>query len=160
VNIKLARLLVYMYPRAWKQRYGKEFEAMLQSESGGIRTAANVIRSAFYEHIFPTGGHKMDPQPRSFIAMTKQITAFVPVAMSLVALTLVLSNVAIYGVVRQSDEGTVAHIWQLLMAGQVPIVAFFAIKWLPRAPKQSLGVLAMQAGAGLASMAPVFFLHL
>ena len=30
------------------------------------------------------------------------------------------------------DEGTIAHLWQLLMAGQLPVLAFFAIKWLPR----------------------------
>lgn len=35
------------------------------------------------------------------------------------------------GYVRQPDEGTAAHLWQLLMAGQVPIVAFFAVRWLP-----------------------------
>jgi hypothetical protein len=42
----------------------------------------------------------------------------------------------------------------------MPVLAFFAIKWLPRAPRQTLYVLALQAGAALASMAPVFFLHL
>jgi hypothetical protein len=46
------------------------------------------------------------------------------------------------------------------MAAQVPIVAFFAIKWLPRSPKQALLVLALQAGAVLAALAPVFFFNL
>jgi uncharacterized membrane protein YsdA (DUF1294 family) len=46
------------------------------------------------------------------------------------------------------------------MAGQIPLVAFFAIKWLPRAPKQALYILALQGGAVLAAMAPVYFLHL
>jgi hypothetical protein len=56
--------------------------------------------------------------------------------------------------------GTAAHIWQILMAAQVPIVAFFAVKWLPRIPTQALQVLALQAGAALAALAPVFFLGL
>ena len=73
---------------------------------------------------------------------------------------MVLGYLARYGVVRETDEGAVAHLWQLLMAGQVPILAFFAIKWLPRAPRQTLYVLALQAGAALASMAPVFFFKL
>jgi hypothetical protein len=105
----------------------------------------------------------MEEQRRSFLSfrfVATQTTAFLPVVMSLVALTLVLGDVAIYGVVRQADEGTVAHLWQILMAGQLPIIAWFAIQWLPRAPKQGLEVLALQAGAGLASMAPVLFLHL
>jgi hypothetical protein len=80
--------------------------------------------------------------------------------MSLIALAMVLGDIAIYGVVHQADEGAVAHLWQILMAGQMPIVIFFAIRWLPRAPRQTLYVLALQAGAALASMAPVFFLGL
>ena len=37
---------------------------------------------------------------------------------------------------------------------------FFLIKWLPRAPRQTLCVLSLQAGAMLASLAPIFFLNL
>ena len=96
----------------------------------------------------------------SFSTMMKQPSAFLPVAMSLAALATVLIHVAVFGAVREADEGTAAHIWQLLIGGQLPIVAFFAIKWLPRAPRQALPVLALQAGAGLAALAPVFFLHL
>jgi len=92
--------------------------------------------------------------------MMKKPSALVPLIMSFVALALVLGHTAIFGVVHEADEGTPAHIFQLLMAGQVPIVAFFAIKWLPRIPRQALQVLALQAGAGLAALAPVFFLHL
>jgi triacylglycerol esterase/lipase EstA (alpha/beta hydrolase family) len=80
--------------------------------------------------------------------------------MSLTALAVVLCHIAVYGTAREADEGATAHIWQILMAGQMPILAFFAIKWFPRAPKQSLCVLAAQAGAALASMAPVFLLNL
>ena len=46
------------------------------------------------------------------------------------------------------------------MAGQVPIIAYFAIKTLPEAPKQALAILALQAVAGLAALAPVFLLGL
>jgi hypothetical protein len=46
------------------------------------------------------------------------------------------------------------------MAAQIPIVGFFAIKWLPRTPSQALLVLALQGGAALAALAPVFFLNL
>ena len=40
------------------------------------------------------------------------------------------------------------------------LVAFFAIKWLPRAPGQALAILALQAVAGIAALAPVFILGL
>ena len=92
--------------------------------------------------------------------LLRQPSAFVPLVMSIAALTLVLGFLAIYGVVHQEDEGTAAHLWQLLMGGQVPIVAYFAVKWLPRAPGPALGVLALQAIAGLAALAPVFLLEL
>ena len=88
----------------------------------------------------------------------RQTSALLPVAMSLVALSLVLGHAASYGIVHEADEGTAAHLFQLLMAAQVPIVAFFAIKWLPRAPGQALRVLAMQAGAAIAAFVAVFFL--
>ena len=46
------------------------------------------------------------------------------------------------------------------MGGQLPLLAFFLIKWLPRAPKAALSVLALQILAALAAMAPVYLLGL
>jgi hypothetical protein len=92
--------------------------------------------------------------------MMKQPSAFLPVAMSFAALAVVLGHVLMFGAVREADEGTAAHIFQLLMAAQVPIVVFFAIKWLPQTPRQALQVLALQTCAALAALAPVFILNL
>ena len=165
MNRAVAQLLTRLYPRDWRERYGVEFEALLQDGRGDLRTSANVVRSALSEHIFATRGGNMDQHPNSFGAMVRHPSAFLPMAMSLTALAMVLGAlvhgyVASHGIVREPDEGAIAHLWQLLMAGQMPILAFFAIKWLPRAPRQTLYVLALQAGAALASMAPVFFLKL
>jgi len=96
----------------------------------------------------------------TWLTMLKQPSAFLPVTMSCAALATVLVHVAMFGVAREADEGAAAHIFQLLMSAQVPIVAFFAIKWLPRAPRQALPILALQAAAGLAALAPVFVLNL
>ena len=96
----------------------------------------------------------------SLSPLVKHPSGFLPLAMSFTALAIVLGYLAVNGVVREPDEGTAAHLWQLLMAGQLPIVAFFAIKWLPQAPKQALAVLALHAVAGLAAAAPVFLLGL
>lgn len=92
--------------------------------------------------------------------LLKNPSAFLPLAMSFAALATVLIHVALFGVARQADEGTAAHIWQILMAAQIPIMAFFVIKWLPRTPIQALAVLALQGGAALAALAPVFLLKL
>jgi len=108
----------------------------------------------------------MEREPDSFGAIVRHPSALIPMAMSLTAMALVLGRIATFGtgpevvVNGRPDEGTVAHLWQILMAGQLPVLAFFAIKWLPRAPSPALGVVALQAGAALASMAPVFYFNL
>ena len=89
----------------------------------------------------------------------KQPSALLPIAMSVTALAVVLGDVAIFGVVHDADEGTAAHLWQLLMAGQVPILIFYAVKWLPRTPKAALGVIGVQLGAAVAAIAPVYLLR-
>ena len=102
----------------------------------------------------------------SFSTVIRKPSAFIPLGMSLAALGL-LGGAYIFGLatgqgglVRQPDENAMAHLWQLLMAGQMPVLAYFAVKWLPRAPKQTLSVLVLQAGAVLAAIAPVYFLNL
>jgi hypothetical protein len=92
------------------------------------------------------------------VSPTRQPSAFIPIAMSIAALVTVLYHVAMFGIARETDEGATAHIWQLLMAGQVPVVAFYAVKWLPRAPRTGLQVLAVQVVAALAALAPVYWL--
>jgi hypothetical protein len=166
MNRVVAHLLTRLYPRAWRERYGVEFEALLQNGRGDLGTSANVLWSAFSERVFPTLGGNVDPHSNSFAAIMKRTSAFLLVAMSFTALAMLGAAYIVGlatghgGLVREPDEGAVAHLWQILMAGQMPIVGFFAVKWLPRAPKQTLHVLALHVGAALASMAPVFFLNL
>ncbi len=94
------------------------------------------------------------------VDMLRHPSAFVPMAMSFSALLFVTLHLIIYGVTRESDEGTAAHLWQLLMAAQVPVIGYFLIKWLPQAPRPALVILAGQIVAALAAVAPVYFLHL
>ena len=96
----------------------------------------------------------------TFTTTLKQPSAFLPLVMSFAALVTVLAHVVIFGVARQADEGTAAHFFQLLMVAEVPIAAFFAIKWLPRSPTQALRVLALHLIAALVALAPVFLLDL
>lgn len=91
------------------------------------------------------------------VTTMKRPSAWIPVVMSLAALAIVFVHIMRFGVAPEADEGTSAHLWQSLMAGQLPVIAFFAIKWLPKNPKAAIGVLALQAVAGLAAMAPVFY---
>jgi hypothetical protein len=65
----LARLLTRLYPRRWRDRYGAEFEMMLLEGSGGIRTSANVLWSAFSEHILSFRGVNMNRLSGSLAAI-------------------------------------------------------------------------------------------
>ena len=103
----------------------------------------------------------MNQYPASVLSLSRKPSAFVPMLMSAAALALLLGSIVAHsGVVRDGDEGAIAHIWQLLMAGQLPILAYFVIRWLPRIPRQTLYVLALQIGVALAALAPVYFLGL
>ena len=102
----------------------------------------------------------METLEMPFRTTIRQPSAYLPLAMSFAALAVVLVHVILFGAAREADEGTAAHIWQILMAAQLPIMAFFAIKWLPQTPRYALFVLALQAGAALAALAPVYFLNL
>ena len=79
--------------------------------------------------------------------------------MSLAALAFLLGYVALFGIVRHEDEGMPAHLFQLIMLAQLPIAASFAIKWLPRRPKQSLLVLALQVIAWIVPILTVMWLE-
>ncbi len=94
------------------------------------------------------------------LSTLKRPSAIIPLVMSFIALSLVLGHVAIFGAAREADEGAAAHLWQLLMVGQLPVVGCFVLRWLPRTPRQALLVLALQVVAGFAAAAPVFLLKL
>ena len=63
MNRTVAGLLTRLYPRAWKERYGAEFEELLRAGPGGLRTSANVVWSALFERIFPTQGAQWNRTP-------------------------------------------------------------------------------------------------
>jgi hypothetical protein len=79
--------------------------------------------------------------------------------LSFAALALVFVHILTSGADREADEGTTAHLWQILMAAQIPIIAFFAIRWVPQRPRSAFLVLVLQAVAALAALAPVYLLN-
>lgn len=85
--------------------------------------------------------------------------AILPLTMSGTVMAVGLIHAAqVGGFVHEADEGLGAHLFQLLMPAQVPIVALFAATQLPRDPAWTLRVLALQAAAALAMFAAVFFI--
>ena len=92
-------------------------------------------------------------------AVVRRPSACLPMAMSLAALGLIVAHIVTAGVARQRDEGLAAHLWQLLIVAQLPVILYFAVTWLPRAPRPASLVLVIQLLAVLAAAAPVFILR-
>ena len=90
--------------------------------------------------------------------MMKKPSAFLPIVMSVTALAVIFIYIAMHGSDPQPDEGFAAHLWQLLMVLQIPIIAFFAIRWLPQSPRLAVIILVLQIIAVLAALTPVYLL--
>jgi hypothetical protein len=70
--------------------------------------------------------------------------AFIPIMCSLAALAMTTIVLTVNGVVREADEGTAAHLFQLLMVASLIASVAFVIRWLDRDPWQTLRILAIQ----------------
>ena len=60
----------------------------------------------------------------------------------------------------EADEGTGAHLFQIWLVLEALMIPFFAITWVPQAPKQALVILAIQILLVLMGCAPVFYFKL
>ena len=97
---------------------------------------------------------------KSFIALLKKPSAWIPIAIPLLFFAYVIIFISIYGIVREEDEGTAAHLFQLWLVFEPLMIGYFAVKWLPRARKEALIILALQILAALLPISVVFFLKL
>jgi len=87
--------------------------------------------------------------------------AVLPLLMTLTVVAAgVIHAVQVGGFVREADEGTAAHLFQILMPAQIPIIEVFAATQLPRHPRWAAWILALQIGLALALFALVFSLQL
>ncbi len=82
--------------------------------------------------------------------------ALLPVAMSLTALLVVCAHFALVGNLHETDEGTAAHIFQLLMGGQLPVIGYFAVTRLSRSRAYVMRVLVLQLAAAIPVLAIVY----
>ena len=92
------------------------------------------------------------------VNVLKKPSAWIPLALSLCAIMLIIVHVVIFGVTNETDEGTAAHIFQLLMVAQLPFVTVFIIRWLPQKPKQAIWVFISQAVLAMSAVTLVYFL--
>jgi hypothetical protein len=94
------------------------------------------------------------------LALLKRPSAYLPLMISAGFLAVFFVSFVQGTLVRQPDEGAIAHLFQLLMPTQVLIIIFFAISWLPKNRNAALQVLGLQLSAALAVLAVVFVRNL
>lgn len=94
------------------------------------------------------------------LTLLRRPSAFLPLVISGAFLVAFLIGLAEGRLVRQPDEDTGAHLFQILMPAQLLIIAFFGISWFPKRPAQTVQVLALQISAALAVLAIVYVRHL
>lgn len=154
-----AAWVLRLYPKPWRIRFGAEFEELLATERIGPAMLFDIARAAAVERLFNPSGLEEDTMhtyPKSVLSLVRRPSGYFPIAMSLSAMVLVVSVVALHGAVRESDEGAAAHVFQLLVAAQFPMLAFFAIRWLSKDRAAALSVLALQAIAVGLALFPVW----
>ncbi len=91
------------------------------------------------------------------MSLLRHPTAFLPILVSLVIVAFGIQEAVTVGL-RQPDEGTAAHLFQILIPLELVLIAIFAFTWLPRSPRAALAVLALQVGLVVAILAGVVFL--
>ena len=154
--------LTRLYPAAWRDRYGDEMDELL-SERTGWREIADVLKAALIERMLHTvkpGAYAMRTLPGNVAVLVRKPSAIVPIAMSLGALAVIGIAMATSGVKHEADEGAAAHSWQILMAGQLPFIAWFALHWLKRDASAAFAILCLQLLAFGAALLPVWLLGL
>lgn len=88
--------------------------------------------------------------------LLRRPSAYLPIAMSFLALCVVLTAVLVFGAGPAPDEGTAAHVFQLLIAGQAPFVLWGVATSIGSHPREAVLVLALQALAAVVAFTPVF----
>ena len=95
-------------------------------------------------------------------SLLKKPTGYLPLLMSAVALAGIFTYVAVAGIPENEpphDERAPARIFQLFMALQMVVIACFAVKWLPRAPRQATSVLLLHAAGVAAAIGTIVVLE-
>jgi hypothetical protein len=89
----------------------------------------------------------------------RQWSAWVPIAIPLFFIALAVRHVSLYGPAVEPDEGTEAHLFQLLMPVSLVVSGYFALTWLPRVPRVAAVVLAVQLAAAASVFGLVYWLE-
>jgi hypothetical protein len=152
---RVPRVVYRLYPSWWWARYGDELEALVEDAGATWGTVADLAFAALVVRV-------RQRAPAAALPLTTRDlfwspSGFAPVAMSACALAVIAGHVLTSGTAPQADEGSAAHVWQLLMAGQLPFVGWFALRWVPERGPRAIAVSALHAASISAALFPVWW---
>lgn len=84
-------------------------------------------------------------------------SAVAPLVLSGLVIAAIIWHLARFGLAHQADEGAAAHIFQILMPLQIPVIAYFAVRWMPVDARWAAKVLAIQIAIFMSIVGVVFF---
>jgi hypothetical protein len=150
--------LVRLYPRVWRERYGDELQDLIEAEGTGFRAHFDIVKAALDERLFDRSSLQARQAGRGALALTLRTpSALIPLIMSAMALLVVLSAVIAFGMPHRGDEGATAHLFQLLIVGQVPFLVWFhALRHRTR----RMVALGLHVTALAVALCPVWYLGL
>ena len=93
-------------------------------------------------------------------AILRKPSAWIPIAIPVAFFAYVAVYASFFEIVRESDEGVGAHLFQIWLVLEPFMLGYFAFTWVPRAPRQALSILALQIIAAVMACAPVYLLKL
>jgi hypothetical protein len=152
---RVLRAVYRLYPPGWWRRYGDELEALVEDAGPTWTTITDLAFAALVVRLRQRAPAK--PRPSTVRDLLWSPSGFAPVAMSAGALAVIAGHVLTSGIAPQADEGTAAHLWQLLMAGQLPLVGWFALRWVPEGGRRAIAVSAIHVGAIAVALFPVWW---
>ncbi len=95
------------------------------------------------------------------MSLLQKPSAWIPLVLTLGIMGMFLFYIVVAGPPEpQADEGIAAHLFQLWLVVEAVLVTLFAVKWLPREPKQALIILTLQILGVAAACFPVFYFQL
>ena len=93
-------------------------------------------------------------------SLLKKPSAWLPIAIPLIFFAILFLGMMFGTIHREEDEGVGAHLFQIWLALEPFMLGYFALKYVPLAPKNALLILAFQILAALLPISVVLYLGL
>ena len=101
----------------------------------------------------------------TIMSLIRKPSAWVPVVLSLGIIAMLASFLlnayfSEQGIIRENDEGTPAHLFQIWLVLEALLIPTFAVRWLPSLPRQATKIIALQIFLVFLGCFPVFYFQL